>query len=384
MVAAAMNMLEHRRFYKENPARYQQHIFEALESKRLRPDDFSVRDLFEAICGTESLRLIDPHRKSGGRMLMEAANAVDTSFFSNITGQIMFSKVKEGYDSPEFLWQDLCTTQPTTLLNGERIPGIGEVGDKAETVGEAEIYPEMGLNEEYLDTAPTVKRGMVLSVTKEATIADRTGLLLDRANNLGRWLGVNKEKRVIDLVIGSTNNYKRNGTAFNTYQAATPWINTVANALVDWTDIENAELLFDAMSDPNTGEPIIVGSGLSLIVPTALLRTATRILNATEVQHVDNQVAATTYRTLGSNPLKGTTYKILSSPYVKRRTSSASTWFFGDPKRAFRYMEVWGIETAQAANNSEAEFMYDIIARYKVSERGVAQVYEPRYMTKLT
>jgi hypothetical protein len=45
-------------------------------------------------------------------------------------------------------------------------------------------------------------------------------------------------------------------------------------------------------------------------------------------------------------------------------------------------MEVWGIETLQAANNSEVEFTHDIMVRHKVSERGRDQVLEPRYMTQ--
>jgi hypothetical protein len=379
----AMKMSEHRRFYQSDRQRYVTHIMEGLESGRVKPDDFSVRDLFEAICGSEALRLIDPRRKSGGIQLFEAANAVDTSAFTNITGQIMFSKVKEAYNDPTFLWSDLCTTQQTNLLDGERIPGIGRIGDRAEQVGEGQRYPEVGLNEEYFDTAPTVKRGDILSVTKEAIIADRTGLLLKAAGELGKWMGVNKEKRVINVVTGGVNNYKRNGTAYNTYQTVSPWINSHGNTLVDWTDIENAELLFDAMTDPNTGEPIICNPN-ALIVPTALLRTAGRILTASEIMHVDNQANASTIRTTSTNPLKGTTYTIMSSPYVKRVTSSASTWYFGNPKDAVTYMEVWGVETTQAANNSEAEFLYDIVARYKVSERGVAQMMEPRFMTKNT
>jgi hypothetical protein len=41
--------------------------------------------------------------------------------------------------------------------------------------------------------------------------------------------------------------------------ATLPFDNLQAtNALADWTNIEKALLLFDGLSDPNTGEPIAI------------------------------------------------------------------------------------------------------------------------------
>ena len=80
--------------------------------------------------------------------------------------------------------------------------------------------------------------------------------------------------------------------------------------------------------------------------------------------------------------LRGSGLKILSSPYVKSRSSSSSRWWMGDFKQAIAYMEVWGIETLQASSNSEAEFTNDIMLRFKVSERGAAQIIQPRMVTQ--
>ena len=55
----------------------------------------------------------------------------------------------------------------------------------------------------------------------------------------------------------------------------------------------------------------------------------------------------------------------------------------GDPGRAFRYVENWPMTVVQAPQNSEAEFNQDIVARFKASERGVAAVFDPRYMVKV-
>jgi hypothetical protein len=115
-------------------------------------------------------------------------------------------------------------------------------------------------------------------------------------------------------------------------------------------------------------------------VPTALLFTARRIINAVEIRFGDG--ASSTTQTVAANPATG--FSILSSPYVKARTGSASTWFIGDPLRAFRYMENWPITAVEAPANSEVEFTHDIVQRFKVSERGAAAVIEPRYMVKCT
>jgi hypothetical protein len=45
-------------------------------------------------------------------------------------------------------------------------------------------------------------------------------------------------------------------------------------------------------------------------------------------------------------------------------------------------MSVWDVETTPAASNNEAEFTQDIWARHKASYRGVAQMYEPRFITR--
>ena len=86
---------------------------------------------------------------------------------------------------------------------------------------------------------------------------------------------------------------------------------------------------------------------------------------------------------IAANPVAGA-YKIVTSQLVKTVTSSPSTWFLGDFKGAFRYMEVSPITTAQAPVNNEMEFSNDIVARFKVSEWGVPAVFEPRKVVKNT
>lgn len=359
----------------------------ALEQKHLTERDFSLKQLFENFVdnGRELVESWQPNSINGGYSVqaLEAANAVSTSHFSNIIGQIMFTRVMEEFTKPKYLFDSLVEVIPTQF-NGEKIPGIGNIGDRAEVIGEGEQYPLAGVGEEYIETPATTKRGLILPITKEAIYFDRTGVLMKRAGDIAETIAISREKRVIDCVTGVTNTYKYKGTTYNTYNASTPFANIASsNALVDWTDIENALLKFDGMTDPSTGEPVMVDAN-TVLVPTALDFTARRIINATEIRFGDG--ASSTTQAISANPVSsnGRSYQVLSSPYVYARTSSTSTWFIGDPKRAFKYMQNWGPTVQRATENSEAAFTADVVERFKVSERGVPAVWDPRAMVKNT
>ena len=391
MTTKLVNLRELKRQYQLEPERCVQQLRENIEQKKLRPDNFSIRDLFEALQpnGAELLYEMS-FRRSGGRstrQLMEAVGASSTGDFSNITGQIVITIVREKYENPDLLWPQLCTTHPTEFLDGERIPGVGRLGDKAEKIEEGAEYPVVGNNEEWTDTKPTVKHGFRVEATREIIIADRTGLFLERAGEGAYWCGVLKEKEIMDLATGQINNYNRNGVSSNTFLTTGAYVNDqTGNALKgtgnEWTALEAADLLFDNMTDPNTGEPIGIPRSPQLLVPSALLRTAERIVRATTVETVDMRPNGSTVRTVGPNPYAARTPQILSNQYVKARSSSATKWFYGDFKRAIRYMSVWEIETVTAADNNEVMFSRDVWVRHKFGYRGVGQMYEPRFLTR--
>lgn len=359
----------------------------ALESKALKPDDCSIRTLFESLVegGSELVRAFDP-RQGGGVILQEASGVVDTSAFSNIMGQIIYSRFMEAYRAPEFIFSRLIPTVQTQF-NGEKIPGVSNIGDEVEEIGENEPYPTIGLNEDWIETPATVKRGVIDGVTKEAIFFDRTGLVLQKVGQIGTAYGINQEKRAIDCVIDENttkHRYKWKGTSYATYQSSAPWVNIAAsNALVDWTDIEAVELLFADMTDPNTGEPVII-TPRHLIVTPQLKYTAMRVTRATTIR-----VATPGYATTGnptetetSNPIGP--FEILSSAMLKSRLGTDTSYFLGDVSRAFAYMENWPMRVEQAPANAEAEFTRDVVSQYKVSGRGAYATMEPRFMAKAT
>jgi len=363
------------------------HLTEALSQGHLKAEDFSIRDLAEALVpdGHEWLRGLDP-RNSGGVSLLESGDGVDVTAFLNITGQVIYTKIMEAYAQEAFVLSKLVETIPTRL-DGEKIPGITRLNNQTDEVRPGMPYPSLGFGEDYIETPSTTKRGFIVPVTKEAVFFDRTYLVLSRAAEVGELLGLNKEKRLLDLLIGATNNYKWKGVAYDTYQAASPWINVkTGNELVDWTNVDAAEQLFSDILDPNTGEPVLVQATTVLVTP-AYRHAAHRVFNAAEILYQPGGAAT---KTIAANPLGN--YRVEESRLAYRRiVASGQTaadakkwWFVGDFKKAFAYMENWPITVAQAPQNSEAEFNNDIVVRFKASERGAAAVINPRYVVKNT
>jgi len=289
---------------------------------------------------------MDP--RQGGPCLLEAGDGVDVTAFSNITGQIIYSQIMAAYTQEAFIVSKLVDSVPTRF-DGEKIPGIGRIKDEISEVRPGMPYPSVGLGEDYIETPSTTKRGFIVPVTKEAVFFDRTHLVLQRASEVGEVLGLNKEKRLIDLVIGQTNNYKWKGTDYNTYYApasGVPWANLLAaNELVDWTNVDAAEQVFADILDPNTGEPVLIQANAVLVSP-AYRHAANRVFLASEIRYT---AAGAPTSTFAPNPLRS--YRVYDSRLVYARIVAAGTdaadakkwWFIGDFRKAFAYMENWPI-----------------------------------------
>lgn len=381
-----------RRVELEGAQKTVHHLTEALEAKYVRPEEFSLRDMALTFCGVEWYQACNPASDVDGRTLnaMEAGDGVDVTAFSNIIGQLIINRIMESYQSPAFVASQLVDTIPTRL-DGEKIPGVQKLTDNFDGVVDPSMpYPSYGFGEDYIETPSTKKRGGIVPVTKEAIFFDRTNLVLANAATVGETLGLNKEKRILDVILGVTNNYKWRGTSYNTYQTATPWINDAgSNELIDWTDVEAVELLFANMLDPNTSEPIVI-NGMQVLVMPEYKHAAQRVFGAKMIRYGAGGSTSVTTVTEADNPLAAYSYQV--SALAKRRliasgvsaSNAAKYWFAGDFKKAFAYMENWPITVTQAPPNATAEFERDIVAQFKASERGVAAALNPRYVCRST
>src|SRR2546423_10344445 len=75
------------------------HLSEALQAGHLKPADFSIRDLAEALVpdGREWVRMLDP-RSAGSVSVLEAGDGVDVTAFLNIGGQVIYSAIMDAYN----------------------------------------------------------------------------------------------------------------------------------------------------------------------------------------------------------------------------------------------------------------------------------------------
>lgn len=377
---------------------------ESLEKGEIKAHEFSIREIFEnfildvtsmepfgrELVDSWSLKHGPGNRESLVRLQEEGY--VSTTAFSNITGQIVYNAILENYTLEGAVFTPMIPVIPTQF-NGERIAGIGAIGNEAEIVPEGQIYPTAGVTEDFIDTPQTTKRGMMLNLTREAVFFDRTGVLLQRAAEVGKYLAFNKEVRAIDCVIDentTVHQYNRKLLGkVSTYGANSgnhTWNNLQAtNALANYTNVDLADQLLYAITDPNTGLPIIMDEEQNqLVVSRGLLKAAEYIQRSTE-----QRIMTPGYATSG-NPVQqiapnvSPNYQAVVSRLLATRQAIATSWYYGCIKKAFRYMENWPMTTVEAPPNSEAEFQQDIVQRWKASERGQFIVYEPRYMTKST
>ena len=179
-----------RRYELDGAQKTTSHLAEALEQKHLRPEDFSLRDLAEALVpdGHQWVRSLDP-RNTGRTNLLESGDGIDVTAFLNITGQVIYARMMEAYTQEAFVVSKLVETIPTRL-DGEKIPGVARIADDIDEVRPGMPYPSLGFGEDYIETPSTSKRGFIVPVTKEAIFFDRTNLVLSRAAEVGELLGL--------------------------------------------------------------------------------------------------------------------------------------------------------------------------------------------------
>jgi len=370
---------------------------EAIKSGKLDYKRVRLKEMAVAFCGEQWYNSLQPTPNGGVQSFQEAGShaAIGVTAFSNITGQIVYSAVHKGYEQEGFIGTDLVTTRDTDL-SGERIPGHQELSDDVLEVKEGMPFPATGYGESYQDLPETKKYGAIIRVTKELIFFDRTGDVLRPATKLGKRLGTRKEKEILDVIIGAINNYNWRGLTPNSYLTAplTPglWVNNLGgNELVDWKNIDTVKQLFQDIRDPDTQEPILLG-GMDILVPPAKEWTTRNILNATHIEESKTTGAAAPFdeqRRRSANPLPPMT--LHSSQLLQDRlriglgitaAQANKYWFVGNFKEAFSYMQNWPISVMQAGLDHPDHFNNDIVAQWRVSERGRAVVWDPRFVIR--
>lgn len=353
----------------------------------LQPEDISLRELWEALIGPVSETLENAHGRmfSRGSQLIpmgvqeSEGSAVMTASFTDITGVLLASKLIAGYNLPGYIGDLLLDTMPSRL-QVERYAGFTALEQPFE-VREGAPYKESGFIDKYA-TSEALKKGRLLNITEEAIYFDRTGQLLKKAMDLGEKARLERETVMLncatDRFAGAGRFiYSPLGVGEALYRlvgtATSPTVNQLAgNALVDWTDIDNVLQVFAAMNDEN-GDPIVVFPK-TILVPSALLMVAKRIVGATEIR---TGLTTATETTLWANPMTG--YQVVSSPLLDR--ISQTDWYLGDFKKQFVWHQVWPLQVMRTTLQEE-KHLRDIVFSLKVRYFGGAASIDDKYVVQ--
>lgn len=308
-----------------------------IAAKEVNKNNFSFRGLFEAFIGYPT----EENIKKFASNLLQGKEDVRSDAFVSITKNYSFARLMEGYDNYSGVL-DLLVDPIVDASKTLEIPGI-ELDGGIDDVPEGQEYNSSGMSDISVFSLEPAKRGRMVHVTEEAIMFDKTGLITRSLIEYGRHIALDRERngiRRIQDITGYKSFYPRvNGIPTNkdlyatTVVNANNWyedfINTkTSNALVDWTDIEAAWLLWKEAKD-SKGDQILISPNI-LLVPYELSATANFILRATENRRSTNSGAnvdiaenATRLLGLGLTPV--------TSPFL----ADTSTWYIGAFKQQF-------------------------------------------------
>lgn len=394
-----------------------------LVEQKIRPEQFSIQELAEAIIGPSWRQFYDPANgekmaryntakslvESGfpndSRALMEATGiGIDPTAFANVNaftavvGGLIEVKILEAFQNPSLIADQLMPAE-ATKLNGQKVIGTNRIGDKGKRRNPGEAHQRAQFNERWIETPETRENALAVDILKESIFFDLTGDILNVAASVGEELAYRKELEVIDTIIGVNNSFKYNGTAYNTYATSETlgYLNDQSNPMVDWTSIQASMLRFARMKDPGTGKRILIQPNTILVNP-ARLATAQLILgaNMTETRVAAGATQATAgtlqIRQTPGNPYSSQ-FTVLSSPLVEQRCTEADGlnlsqanaddyWWIMQSGKSFKYMQNYPLTVTQAPSTQYEMLDKGIVATYFANERGIPSVWSPWHIVR--
>lgn len=360
------------------------------------PEYFSLKDLAIGVIGEDWVNSLDPTRRG----LSTLPNAQQLKAFESATGPVgpgsfpnisawqstvtglLELKALEAFDNPEHKSDLLMPTIPTNLRRN-KMAAVGRIGDQAQVMIPGQPHPRVGMGERYIQTPETVQRGLGIDVYKQTVFYDLTGDVMTRAATIGNELSLNRDKRRWRVVLGIDNPYNYNDVAYNTYTTSGVVINSLVAPLVDWTDINEAMVLAGRMTDQESSERIAPSYDKFWCMPGRVL-TARSILQATETEQRTASLAE--IRRSSGNMVDGQ-YEIVSSPIAEQvlidsgvaAATALEYWGLVHSRKAFAYMENWGVTTVTPSATDYEMADKGIIFSQFVDESGAAAVIERRY-----
>lgn len=335
-------------------------IRNCLETKKLRPEDFSIREVWEALHGAI-------------RSNRDIAESIVSSAFPKITGELINAKVINAYNGAIRIGDMLVTNMPSNLQQ-ETFAGFTEA-ETPEEVGEGMPYNDSTITEKYV-TVRASKFGRTISITEEAIFFDRTSQILVRAQRVGLKAAQYKEKKIMRGVQDlDTNVYNPSGVATAFYSAGNNNLitsNPFSDEGLDAVMLKASQAKDDSLGVIDDDFIDIDLNNAIVLVPQQLRRVAWEYANTMKAPATAENA---------DNYFKGL-FTVLSSPYVTQ--NSATTWYWGDFKQDFIWQDVWPLQTIAAPANHPAAFDKDIKAQIKTRMFGNIGALDFKHVFKST
>lgn len=366
-------------------------VREAIAEGKYDPErHLNLRELAEATLGrhTFEARLREYGQRAGWVSESASTEGVDLSIFRGVIQGNVAAVTELVYEDSASVVDQLVGDAPDDAgmdpLQTRKNPVDGVAGDPPRDVAPATDYPRTGFSPHYTEAPVADKVGLIALLPLEFVKANSVRRYINAVKEVARKVMVEMRKRKLRLVTGVTNNYKRNGTSYNTYLTSGDRVNRITNFVIanGPAEIDRLMQLFDGMTNPFTGEPMETD-------PTAIVTTRGNRFRLKEMLLADTlRETAGTTEVEADSPLDFTG-EVLWDRYVynllvnERGLSAAvaATWMaMGDFQKAFKWREIEPFKTVEVGPNDPSwppHFFQDIVYGTKSGFWGVGYVDDP-------
>lgn len=332
---------------------------DAINKDEIKPSEFSIKELFEAF------------------VTRDVQEAVGTGDFVKITGALINKAVIDGYEGAVGIGDQLVTTIPGKLKK-ETITGFTALL-YPQQVPEGKDYESSGFEEKYV-TVQSLKYGRIVGITEEMIQGDQTHSVIIRAKTLGERCKDMKEKLIVQGVIDVNSTvWRPSDSPLALYANASTTTahdadNLAASNPFGASGLSAIEKLAHAMTDDSHEKNYIGVSliGKPLLVPVDLMEEAWE-LSATPT-HPETAERA-------SNYWKGK-FVPMTSPWIT--ANSSSTWYWGDFRRDFVWVDIFPLQTLVEKPGAPSAFDSDVPFRFKVRLFGGIGAIDFRHVFRAT
>lgn len=359
-----------------------------IATPELNPRHFSFQEVTRDLLGEDAAR--NPRRIS--EAAVGPSNAIEINMWSDTVAGLLGAIAFEGYNSPQFIRESMCTVRPVLMNGGYALGYTMKAGEVTGDIPVPMPLPDAAPGSTKLHLPERKRQGFSIQLTDEYIRADIIGGAQENAFKIGENLAYLLELQSADCVLGITNTYERDGITGNTYLATKGsgvatngtvpmnYKNAEDNDLATWEDIDQARLILQGNTDPSNGREIYIPlEGSVLLVPPAKEMATKMLVGAVFIR-----------RTAGNDMYQSAmpmpALSVLSNFIWQNRLAASSLsanaadmWYWGNFKKAFAYLEYLPFTTIPGALDF-ADRISGIVFQLGVEARGVMATMEPRYV----